>query len=208
MNPGMFLTLIRNRGEDMLWLRAEPCVCLDPADPTAGEHRGCSLCEYGYVYEDPVLIRGVVVQQQRDYFHVDLGFLPRGEVILITSANVPIDMWDKVVLTQRAFEKKERVRRGEEGSDPLLSPYSCDVIQVSDDTTVYTADDYEFDADKGVITWKGNRPATDATYIVHYRYHPVYWYTGSVARPARWAPYYGQTMPRMGRLEQRPPVEG
>lgn len=214
LNPCAARQLIRTQGERVRWLEALPCDCRDPSDPTTYD-RNCPVCSFGYVYRERKLPEGVkalVHSERRSFLHAEFGYVSMGDLYITTMADeLPLGDFDRVVLVERSRPKKELVHRGAEGvPDPLAEEFPTAVLTVADAATEFVEGaDWSFDAEAGAIVWlpDGARPAR-AVYSVHYRYAPVYWYTGSGMTAARPMPGGIGSWPQSGRLELKHPVEG
>jgi len=211
LNPIAARQLIATQGERIRWFEALPCDCRDPGDPDYGDFATCGKCQHGYVYRERMLpdgVKALVYRERRQFLHADWGFVGVGELYITTMPDqIPLGNFDRVVLTERAMPKKELVRLGE---DVLREEFPLVVLTVAEGDTEFVAGvDYSFDEAEGRIVWLdgGARP-DGAIYTVHYRYAPVYWYTGSSMTAPRPMPGHSVQWPQTGLLQVSFPTEG
>jgi hypothetical protein len=210
LTTASFRLALRLHGEQVRWLKAMPCSHVNAA-LNYDEGGSCPDCEHGFRYREMTLpsgARALVQTVRRAQAHPDIGIFMQGSLqVTVMPDEIPLSQFDKLVLTEREQQARERVVRGAGGSDALAHPYPARVVEVSDDETVYQAGaDYAFDDEKGVITWieGGKAPQAGATYSCLYMYHPVYWFvTGeiTVPRPAE----TGGFLPLRGFLTEKYP---
>lgn len=203
LNPCAYRQMISSQGETIRWFQARLSDQYNPAtnyDPRTAPALGAEWVERLLSASVKALIFGV----KSSFLHPEIGWVRTGDLQCMTMPDeIALGHLDRVVLTQREMIERERVVKGE---DTLRHPYPESVVTIYDDDRTYL--NATLDTATRVLTWgAGVVPATGATYIVEYKYHPVFWYIGDEQTVPRPSGKDAARLPQKGLLTYKRPGE-
>jgi len=203
LDPEEFRELIHDEGETILWYRAAPNPANNPGTNDFDEAVDDTL--YAAVNLSNS-VKVLITQAQREYTDRDFGAVQKGDLFLTTMPDeVRIGTMDKVILSNRTWETKERHVKGTDDTLQFMPVVSVTEIRDEAHGIIATAR-YIVDLATGTITFNGTPiPATEATYTVTYLYHPTFWYIGAAQSGNRPAPGFGEALPQRGMLSWKRP---
>ena len=170
-----FRDLLHDEGEALLWLRARPHTCLNPAENVST--RDCT-CDNGYVYDATITGVGVIQGVKREYMDPQFGLVRVGDCRMLTMPDeIPASEMDKIVLGDRVEPQKEIVKRGATARDGLRNPYCVDLLNVYDATGDYVVGT-DCVLDNNGVKWLQNAPAAGVNYGVRYEAKPLFYVLG------------------------------
>ncbi|PIS43417.1 hypothetical protein COT23_01420 [Candidatus Kaiserbacteria bacterium CG08_land_8_20_14_0_20_50_21] len=203
LQPEHFRRVIHRHGETVLWYRATPNPANNPGTNDFDEAADDTLYTTVSLSSS---VKVLITQAQREYIDRDFGAVQKGDLFLTTMPDeVRIGAMDKVVLSNRTWETKERHVKGT--SDTLQFTPVVSVTEIRDEShgVIETAR-YAVNLLTGAITFNGTPiPAMEATYTVTYLYRPTFWYIGAAQSGNRPAPGFGEALPQRGMLSWKRP---
>ncbi len=196
-----FEDMIMRRGMPVLWYRSQKCPCWN--DNSGQPDYSCKACGgYGYLYEDPIEARHIVVHS----LILSKDFTPIGEYRMGDCvASIPyrkkmmvggkwqfpfneiydIGEWDKIIILNSEFRSHETLIKNQtifgREADTLRNEEVTKIINIltiNKDTgaVTYYVEDEDFSLEDSKITWLdgGNAPEDEEKYSVLYYHRPVY----------------------------------
>lgn len=175
--PELFDRLIEEKGYEVRWEKAIVCPCakIGADGYTAQPSLDCTVCDDGYRYIEPQIIRAVMTEitEQHDYMR------PHGQLIIedvkVTTRHIhPLDFMDKITMQHSLIRYSEVLNRSANSRDIFRYPVE-QMITALTETTTFT-EGIDFRIIDNLIDWSiaASPPAEDETYSVAYMTRPVY----------------------------------
>jgi hypothetical protein len=172
-------------GDKVAWRRANKCPCSSRNEADANRARtNCPLCDgFGYMYDAPVLITGLVTGISFNKQLLDLGIVNPGDLLLGLAPGERNLVTDFDIINLVSFGTGENydgdtITRDPDGAPDELSytpvnVLSCFSANGNDDGTDWTRTDYvqnvDFTLDGRDLTWlPGKGPEKGSTFSIKY----------------------------------------
>lgn len=176
-DPALFSRLIEEKGYEVQWEKSVFCPCSKIGNDgyTAQPSLDCDVCEDGYRYIQPEIIRAVMSEISEDHDYTK----PHGQFVIedvkVTARPIhALDFMDKITMQHSLIRYTEVLQRSAESRDIFRYPVSEIICVLSESATF--AEGTDFRIIDNLIDWSeaDNAPAEDEVYSVAYRTKPVY----------------------------------
>lgn len=128
-------SLIKKVGWEVLWYKAMLC----PKTRTDGQlDHTCSSCdERGYIYSEPVAIKGIFHSDNRQEDFNMAGAWEMGTARFSYEAHRELGVQDKIIVLSHPVRDSLVIERGAGSSDVIRSPNAVELLAVRDEGATY-----------------------------------------------------------------------